>query len=259
MVARLTCVIAVAVLLMPMGQSVARADDQDLVKQYLEELDAFGYTITPITDDYVGNVLPGSYFGVRFRQWPIAVRPPEGLAPSNVFYVIDSQVYFITNPADLRDFFFYIVEPVEDEDQAGDVGLTWARLSQELFQDGFYNFTAPAVETATLDSGEIVLWAWFQAVPPSGTGEIDVVMGFNASGELESLDPFGSLRIGVRPICQATKLLDGDRIVRGMAEQCILAMGSRAKEYLNEQWARAKPELRMAIERIWDRIVKEER
>jgi len=64
---------------------------------------------------------------------------------------------------------------------------------------------------------------------------------------------------GVRPICQATKLLDCDPLVGRMAEQDILVMGSLAKEYLDEQRAKAKPELRQAIDLIWQRIVKEGR
>ena len=62
---------------------------------------------------------------------------------------------------------------------------------------------------------------------------------------------------GVRPICQATKLLDADPLVRRMAEQDILVMGQSAKEYLDEQRANAKPELKAAIDRIWKRIVDE--
>ena len=34
---------------------------------------------------------------------------------------------------------------------------------------------------------------------------------------------------GVRPICQATKLLDPDTIVRGMAEQCIAIFRRNAR------------------------------
>lgn len=68
-----------------------------------------------------------------------------------------------------------------------------------------------------------------------------------------------ALRPGVRPICQATKLLDRDPIVRRMAEQDILVMGCTAKPYLDQVRAASRPKLRQAIERIWQRIVNEGR
>jgi hypothetical protein len=44
-----------------------------------------------------------------------------------------------------------------------------------------------------------------------------------------------------------------------MAEDAILVMGKAAKEYLDEQRARARPALREAIARIWQRILGEDR
>src|SRR2546430_9082269 len=44
-----------------------------------------------------------------------------------------------------------------------------------------------------------------------------------------------NIKKGIRPICQATKLLDPDPVVRGMAEQAILVMGKAAKEYRSEE------------------------
>ena len=63
----------------------------------------------------------------------------------------------------------------------------------------------------------------------------------------------------MRPICQATKLLDPDPVVRRMAEDAILLMGKPAKEYLDGQRARATPALREAMDRIWQRILIEDR
>lgn len=60
-------------------------------------------------------------------------------------------------------------------------------------------------------------------------------------------------------MCQATKLLDPDPVVRGMAEEAILVMGRGAKEYLDEQRTRARPALQAAIGRIWRRILSEGR
>ena len=68
-----------------------------------------------------------------------------------------------------------------------------------------------------------------------------------------------SVRPGVRPICQATKLLDRDPIVRRMAEQDILVMGRMAKPYLDLIRAKSRPKLKQAIDRVWQRIVDEGR
>jgi hypothetical protein len=56
----------------------------------------------------------------------------------------------------------------------------------------------------------------------------------------------------------STKLLDPDPVVRGMAEEAILVVGKGAKAYLDEQRARARPELQEAIDRIWRRILSED-
>jgi hypothetical protein len=44
-----------------------------------------------------------------------------------------------------------------------------------------------------------------------------------------------------------------------MAEQDLLCMGRAAKSYLDEQRAKAGPELQKAIDRIWQRIVDDDR
>ena len=63
----------------------------------------------------------------------------------------------------------------------------------------------------------------------------------------------------MRPICQSTKLLDSDPIVRKMAEQDLLIMGKAAKPYLDEQRAKVSPPLRDAIDKIWQQILIEGR
>jgi hypothetical protein len=49
--------------------TIARADDQQLVEDYLATLGASGAVVRPITDDYVGRTFPSfSFFGVIFRK-----------------------------------------------------------------------------------------------------------------------------------------------------------------------------------------------
>ena len=63
----------------------------------------------------------------------------------------------------------------------------------------------------------------------------------------------------MRPICQATKLLDADPLVRRMAERDLLVMGSVAQDYLIQQRLKATPELQREMDQIWERIVEEGR
>ena len=78
--------------------TIAKADDQQLVEDYLKARGALGAVVRPITDDYVGRTFPNlSFFGVIFRQYPVAVLCPQtgDLKCSNVFFVKDGQVDFV--------------------------------------------------------------------------------------------------------------------------------------------------------------------
>ena len=59
---------------------------------------------------------------------------------------------------------------------------------------------------------------------------------------------------GIRPRCQATLLLHPERLVREIAEQDLVVMGSMARGYLMDQRAKASAELRREIDRVWQRI-----
>ena len=69
----------------------------------------------------------------------------------------------------------------------------------------------------------------------------------------------GRLLPAIAPICEATKLLGPDPIVRRMAEQDVLVMSRAAKPYLDQVRATAEPKLQEAIDRIWQRILEESR
>ena len=65
---------------------------------------------------------------------------------------------------------------------------------------------------------------------------------------------------GPRPICQSSKLLDPDPIIRGMAAQQLLLMGLDAKDYLEDRRAKTESEdLRQAIDSIWEQIQEDAR
>ena len=58
--------------------TIAKADDQQLVEDYLKGRGAGGAVVRPIADDYVGRTFPNfSFFGVIFRQFPVAILCPS--------------------------------------------------------------------------------------------------------------------------------------------------------------------------------------
>jgi hypothetical protein len=86
-----------------------------------------------------------------------------------------------------------------------------------------------------------------------GNGELKAELTIK-EGKLAGVSEKAAIRPGPRPICQATKLLDADPIVRRIAEQDLLIMGLLARDYLMEQREKATPELRRAIDRVWAQI-----
>src|SRR5712692_5386128 len=241
--------------------SATRADDQQLVEDYLDSIGAESeyYRIYPIADDYVGRTFSNfSFFAVQFIQYPYSVYPPDPLEEqSNVFIVHGGNVSFIDDTDGLQAFFSAQLGPVPNADSAKDAGSAWLRLSEELKQDLFFTFSDPAVDYMPTPDGAIV--SGQIVVLNGGTGSIDMRMTLDGTGNMIDVQESNSVLRGVRPICQATKLLDRDRLVRRMAEQDILVMGRAAKTYLDEQRAKAGPKLKKAIDRIWQRIVAEGR
>jgi hypothetical protein len=257
MFARWTMLVALVGALGPAWQSSARGQDSEAqVEEYLEDIGAYGYTITAITADDIDDTFPDTdFFAVIFRQYPQPVPPPKGLSTSNVFLVRDGTVFPLVGPADLRNYFLGNLAPVRGKAGAEDAGRAWLRLSEVFSQDGFFTFGAPQVKVTTSD--EEIQVTGKVTVTAGGRGSIHVAMEFDSDGVLEDVSETRDVHPGVRPICQATKLLDADPLVRRMAEQDILVMGESAKAYLDEQRAKAKPELKAAIDRIWKRILEE--
>jgi hypothetical protein len=240
--------------------TVAKADDQQLVEDYLATRGAGGAVVRPITDDFVGRTFPGfSFFGVIFRKYPLAVICPQtqDLRCSNVFFVKDGRVDFVATIPDLKFFFSAGLDPAPSEAAAGDAASTWLRFSEELKQDLFYTFSAPEISYMPRD--DVTRVRGHAAVMAGGEGQIDVLITLGAAGSLMQIYEKSALRPGIRPICQATKLLDRDPIVRRMAEQDVLVMGRAAKTYLDQVRATARPKLQQAIDRIWQRILDEGR
>jgi hypothetical protein len=238
----------------------AQGSDQQLIEDYLQSHGISGAIVRPVTDDFLGRIFPNfSFFGVVFRQYPIAVQCPAamGLKCANVFFVQNGQVDFVSTIEDLKFFFAANLGPLPARDAAIDGASAWLRFSEELKQDLFYTFSPPDVSYTPRD--DLILLRAHASVAAGGDGKIDVVVTLGAAGSFVNVLEQSAVRPGVRPICQATKLLDRDPIVRRMAEQDILVMGRAAKPYLDQIRATARPKLQQAIDAIWRRILNEGR
>jgi hypothetical protein len=218
--------------------------------------------VTPLTMDGAGTTFPDHVlFAVIFPQYPVARVAPPPLKSSNVIAIPAQKTAkptAITDATGLEKFFQASARPVKTATDADAAIRTWLRAAAELHQDGFYKFTVKP-GNATGSDGNWTLTGQAPVDPAGGNkGEVSATLAFK-NGKLTSAKTRASLSAGIRPICQATKLLDPDPIVRAMAEQSIRVMGSAARSYLDDQRTRASPELKDAIERIWARILKEGR
>jgi hypothetical protein len=233
------------------AEAIAKAEKA--VQAHLDELKGAGAAVGYVKDDAVVSALPRYYlFSVLFRQFPVGRVPPKGLRPSNLFAVdADGKITTLTDAQELEKFFQVHLAAAKEETAMKTALRAWLRLSQQFHQDGFYTFglmdDAIKVEGKTARGTVVAM--------KGGSGTLGASLTFDDDGKLAKVREEAKLRPGPRPICQATKLLDQDALVRRIAEQDLLIMGTAAREYLDEQRAKASPELGRAIERIWQRIL----
>jgi hypothetical protein len=245
----------------PSADDIAKA--QKAVEEKIQELKGPMLPVRYIADEAVTKAFPNYLiFAANTRQYPVAVLPPAGskIKPQNVFIVPkDGKVEHLIDKTQLEKFFKDNLPSSKDDAALKTAAHAWMAISPEFMQDGFYKFKI--VEDATKVTpektgkkvtGQVVVMA-------GGNGEITSSLIFDEAGKLVSASDAAKVKPGPRPICQATKLLDADSIVRKMAEQDLLYMGRAAHGYLMEQRARAAPELQQAIDRLWQRIEKEDR
>jgi hypothetical protein len=243
------------------AQNVAR---QTLDRKLAEYRGATEGEVIEVTHPALARLFPrSSVFVLRFRMFPVARLPQPPLTANNIFIVSGQQTQLITDAAALQRFFTGELPRIESGAAAESAAQAWLRLVQELHQDGFFRFGEPTISgpvmTRDQPPSNIRITGTLPVTPNNGDmGQIATTLVFER-GKLSSASDKVDLKQGIRPICQATKLLDPDPIVRGMAEQSILVMGRAARAYLDEQRALATPELQQAIDRIWNRIVAEGR
>jgi hypothetical protein len=211
--------------------------------------------VTPQTASAVKTVFPNYRFVIaRFRQFPVARVMPEGLRASNVFAVNkEGKLELLKDVKTLEKFFHDHQMAAKSEKDAKTVLAAWLTLTQEFHQDGMYKFEilekgfAVAQDVGLNARGRLVVMA-------GGNGELVAELDYGPDGKIAKVRETAKIRPGPRPICQATKLLDTDPIVRRIAEQDLLIMGLSARDYLMEQRVLATPELRDSIDRVWRQI-----
>ncbi|HBI43084.1 MAG TPA: hypothetical protein DDY78_09550 [Planctomycetales bacterium] len=243
----------------PSDDDAAKA--QKVVNDDLDRLKAAGFTMQQVKDEAVGRAFPKVvFFGVFFRQFPVARLTPEGLKSSNLYAVgSDGKPQLLMESKELQAFFKANLSPAKTEDAAKDAARAYVRLAEELHQDGFFKF-ALQDDSTKIEQGNDGKTATARAVVMAGgNGELGATLTFDDAGKLIKTVEKVKIKEGPRPICQATKLLDADSIVRRMAERDLLIMGRPAKPYLDEQRAKAAPELQRAIDHIWQQIIEEDR
>ena len=248
----------------PIRKKPSKEDIENATKAvhaYLKKIKVSNAKIEHIADDSAAQVLPEYvFFSVRFRQFPVAKKPPDALKASNVLvFGRDDQVHALTTSKELETFFKDKLPALKSKARVEEAALAWLRLSQEFIQDGFYRFQIEK------DSTRVSLhknggWAATAkvVVMAGGNGTMLAKLSFDKTGRLDTIKEEIKIKRGPRPICQATKLLDKDPVVHAMAEQELLYMGRVAKPYLDEQRAKASESLKKAIDAIWKRIVESE-
>jgi hypothetical protein len=237
----------------PSKDEVQKAEG--VLKEHLEKIKGANGQVQWLGEEPVTRTFPDQIiFAVRYRQFPVARLLPEGLQASNLFVVKDGKLQRLADAKALEKFFREHGGAVKDEKRAKDAAKAWLWLAQEFFQDGFYKLAITEEATQVTPEGDGKKVSGKAVVMAGGNGEMAVELTFDKAGKLTKVAEMTKIKPGPRPICQATKLLDPDPIVRRMAEQDLLYMGLAARDYLFEQRAKASPELRRAIDRIWERI-----
>ena len=239
-------------------ESLARA--KELVEKKLQDAKADGAKVEVIDEKYVREMFPNHVFvAVHFPLWPVARVPAEPMKSQNLFAVAkDGKLTHLADSKGLEEFFKSTLGTQLNQDKTV---RTWLRLRMEYVQDGFYKFKYPEKADVTGPGSSLTLVTGIVEVVPEGgnKGTFKAVVRFDRADKFSAVTEEDKVIRGMRPRCQATLLLHPEKLVREIAEQDLLVMGSMAKGYLTEQRAKASAELRREIDRIWKQIEAEGR
>jgi hypothetical protein len=238
------------------------------VQEHLQKVKIPRPHVAVITDDAVNQAFPNDHFvAVRFPVWPQAAALPEPFKSANLFVVSqDGKIQHLTDAKGLEKVFKARLKPATRFKDNNRALAAWLWLTTEFIQDGFFKFALGGERKARKPEGKDLLgptseiWGSIQVVPEMGNkGQIKAGLFFDKVGRLIKVTEENYVLPGVRPRCQATRLLDPDPVIRAICEQDLLVIGVAAREYLTEQRAKASPELGRAIDRVWQRILQEGR
>lgn len=256
------------VYLWPLTTAQAQPEQKDLPKEaqqakehvtkHLEQIGGLKQqpTIAWLEEAALKELFPSlSFFAVRYRQYPVAIAPPEGLGSSNVIAVNkEGKLHVLKAPEELTKYFPEAAKAnmaKMNADNADKFARAWLSLAQELIQDGFYKFEIMKPE---VKKGETIAVEARSLVTQGGKGHIALTLQTGADGGLKASPDF-KIQPGPRPICQALKLLDADATVRHMAYSELLFMGQSARPYLLDIKTRTTDgQLRQAIDHVLQRI-----
>ena len=213
------------------------------------------------------NALPAvfpehQFYVLHYSAYPVGRPLPEPLRGQNILILSKTgALEHITDATALERVLRPLLPPARDPQTRTNILCAWLRITLEFSQDTLFGFSIPPDSVQVVADGEGWKASGKAVVKPSGgnQGDISVILSFDSAGKLRSVAETRAVRAGIRPRCQATKLLDADPVVRAMAEQDILVMGRAGTAYLAERHRLAQPELQAAIEKLWQQILAEGR
>ena len=235
----------------------------EAVKRKLTELKGDGAAVKPIDPKDTAAVPGFAFVGVYFPQFPVARAAPEPLKQQNLFAVdAAGKVTHLPDVVALEKMFKDKVGPIKDEFK---VANTFAHLAEVFYQDGFFKFeldkksVKKTIKTIGKDDLPVFV-GQVNVVPEAGNkGYFRFEMVLDAKDKIVAITQDNKVVAGIRPRCQATRLLDPDPVIREICERDLLVMGRLAESYLMEQRALAGPKLQREIDRVWRRILDEGR
>jgi hypothetical protein len=195
---------------LPAGRAQA---ELEAATKFLRQHKATGGDLQVKSDSVLAKVFPDyAFVVVRYRQFPVARVIPEGFKASNLLAIAkETTVSHLKDIKEQEKFFREHAAAARTANDLTDVLSAWLTLSQEHHQDGFYKFE---ILTKDFDYNKERTQVRGRAVVmQGGNGELTATLDLE-DGKLARVSETAKIRPGPRPICQATRLLDVDPVVR---------------------------------------------
>jgi len=245
------------------GQAQLSDTEQAIQKFLLSKGgDLAGNRATVATPELAAMFEGWTFVTLTIPQWPVARVPQKPLAMTNIFATDPKGNVTQMTTADQLEQFFKDHLPALKGDDLLKAASAWIALTTEFSQDGMFHFIPGKPDRGAIIDATVARVSVEAIVDPAGGNSGSVVAGLTfdeKTGKLTGVKETRTVKAGMRPICQSTKLLDPDPLVRRMAEQDLLIMGKDCFWYLDMMREKSSPELQKAIDDIKVRILKGER